>query len=100
MGDLFKHTDRIIENITSKWQAPIINDFFVMTFHGKSLRMLQQLKIKNPELQLSNLLSGEEGIQSTEPTKALLKITDAIRKIPELSEFILVSTASEIRHKI
>lgn len=89
MGTLFKYTDQIIEKITAHWQAPIINDFYVMTFHGKALRMLQKLNIKNPELILSNLLSGEEGIQSTEPTKRLLKISDAISEHRELKSAIM-----------
>lgn len=88
MGQLFDLTDNIINNITAKWQAPIINDFYVMTYHGKALRMLEELEIKNPQINLSNLLSGEEGIQSTEPTKQLLKITDLARKDSELKYLI------------
>ncbi len=86
LSQLFHLTDNIIDNITSNWHAPIINDFYVMTFHGKALRLLQDYQVKNPEITLSNLLSGEEGIQSTEPTKQLLRITDQIQTFPELKD--------------
>jgi phosphohistidine swiveling domain-containing protein len=98
LGELFDLTDRIINKITSKWQAPIINDFYVMTYHGKAQRFLEKHGIQNPEIKLSNLLSGEEDIQSTEPTKQLLKITDHIRLVPGLKEFILKTEVQKVSH--
>ena len=80
LSELFELTDRIIERITTHWKAPIINDFYVMTFHGQALRFLKKYHFENPEITLSNLLAGEPGIQSTAPTKYLLKISDLIKK--------------------
>jgi pyruvate,water dikinase len=95
LGELFDLTDRIINKITSKWQAPIINDFYVMTYHGKALRFLEDHKIEKPEITLSNLLSGEDDIQSTEPTKQLLNITDKIRLIPGLDTLFIKTDVSK-----
>lgn len=97
IGELFNYTDRIISNITAKWQAPIINDFYVMTYHGKALRLLEKMNIKSPEITLSNLLSGEDGIQSTEPTKQLLRITDEIRQIPKLIKLFNTVKPNQLR---
>lgn len=60
------------------WQAPIINDFFVMIFYG----VLQKLCPKwcedeSGSLQ-NDLISGEGDIESTMPTKHLLRMAKII----------------------
>jgi rifampicin phosphotransferase len=45
---------------------------------------LQKAEISEPNLWQNKLLSGEPGIESTQPTKLLLKIAGQIRKNPEI----------------
>ncbi len=53
-----------------RWHVPIVNDFYVMMTTGKLRRLLgDDLASLYP-----GLMSGEEGIESTEPTKALLRM--------------------------
>jgi len=100
LAKLFNLTDQIIKKITSNWQAPIINDFYVMTFHGKAHRFLEKHNVPDFQIQLSNLLSGEEGIESTEPTKLMLHISDQIRLESTLVEFVKINDPISIQKNI
>jgi rifampicin phosphotransferase len=83
-SELISLTHRLYKLFFENWQAPIINDFLVMMMNGKTVRYLEKHKVPNPAATLNNLLAGEEGIESTEPTKFLLRICDMIRKDREL----------------
>lgn len=77
--------DQIYKVVTQGWATPIINDFFVMMMNGKVRRFLASVGLEDLDLQLNALLSGEEGIKSTEPTKRLLKLAHEVEKQPALA---------------
>ena len=52
--------------------------------NGKVHRWLQDIGLENPELVQNNLMSGEEGVESTEPTKMLLRMCAEIRADADL----------------
>ncbi|MBN4077349.1 hypothetical protein JYT19_00390 [Sulfobacillus acidophilus] len=63
-----------------KWHTPIVNDFYVMMSMGKLRRVISRSGIKNADETLANLLCGEDGIESTEPTHTLMRLANEIRK--------------------
>jgi len=66
------------------WTPPIVNDFFVMISYG-ILRSWCQKLTDDPDTNLHNeLLAGEGGLESTEPTLEALRIADLIGKEPGL----------------
>ena len=66
------------------WTPPIVNDFFVMIFYGV-LRSWCQKLTGDPDTNLHNeLLAGEGGLESTEPTLEALRIADLVLKEPDL----------------
>jgi pyruvate,water dikinase len=66
------------------WTPPIVNDFFVMIFYGL-LRSWCQKLTGDPATNLHNeLLAGEGGLESTEPTMEALRIADLVLKEPGL----------------
>lgn len=76
--------DRLLWN----WKAPIINDFFVMVFYG-TLKRLCAAWCGDASGSLQNdLICGEGGIESTEPTKMLLALAAEARRQPELAELL------------
>ncbi len=79
LSDLYRLTRTLESDVIKRWTTPIVNDFYVMMMNGKVHRKLKKLGIENPSLTLNNLLSGEAGIESTEPTKFLLGMCDRIR---------------------
>lgn len=86
IAELMDLRDSLKFDLMGNWQTPIINDFYVMMMNGKVSRMLEKTGIENPAVLQNNLMSGEQGIESTEPTKFLLRLCDDIRKNPALME--------------
>jgi phosphohistidine swiveling domain-containing protein len=76
--------DRLLWN----WKAPIINDFFVMVFYG-TLKRLAASWCGDASGSLQNdLICGEGGIESAEPTKLLLAMAADARRRPEVVEIL------------
>ncbi|MCT7357597.1 phosphoenolpyruvate synthase [Thalassolituus pacificus] len=84
MDALISLSRTLDKTLLNNWTTPIVNDFYVMMMNGKVHRWLEKLGVENPALVQNNLLSGEEGIESTEPTKFLLRLCDEARTQPEL----------------
>ncbi len=91
IGQLISESRRLDKQLLENWTTPIVNDFYVMMMNGRVHRWLEKVGIENPEVIQNNLLSGEEGIESTEPTKYLLKMCDYIRQNGELEKRILAT---------
>lgn len=89
IAELMQSMDRLKEQLMMNWHTPIINDFYVMMMNGKVHRWLERAGVENPVIVQNNLMSGEEGIESTEPTKFILRMCDYIRSRPELGEMIV-----------
>lgn len=79
--ELCRYLDR---EMLFHWTTPIMNDFYVMMMNGKVHRQLSRMNLENPSVTQNNLMAGEEGIESTEPTKFLLRICDEIRQSENL----------------
>ena len=77
--------------IQEKWHIPIINDFYVMMSTGALRRFLQKHGMEDAETLQNHLLAGEPGIESTEPTRLLLKMTKIIRNKQHLQEIVFQS---------
>jgi pyruvate,water dikinase len=84
MAELMGLAKQLDEQLLNRWTTPIVNDFYVMIFNGKVNKWLTESGVEQPELVQNNLMSGEEGIESTEPTKMLLSMCADIRKSPAL----------------
>ncbi len=61
--------DLLDRRMVSRWHVPIVNDFYVMMTTGAVRRILGDAVHLMP-----TLMSGEQGIESTEPTKALMRL--------------------------
>jgi rifampicin phosphotransferase len=67
-------------NMLGRWKAPIINDFLCMVHFGL-LRKLTQKWLTGLEANIQNdLLSGEGGLESAEPTRELLRLARIARE--------------------
>ncbi len=84
------------DSLLWNWKAPIINDFFVMIFYG----ILKTLCVKwcgDQKGSLQNdLICGEGGIESTQPTKLLLSLATMAQANPRLRDLILREPAETL----
>jgi len=83
-------------NMLGRWKAPIINDFLCMVHFG----LLRQLTLKwlshfDSTIQ-NDLLSGEGGLESAEPMKALQRMAYYVAQDPELKKLITDTEASDL----
>ncbi|MFZ5723486.1 MAG: phosphoenolpyruvate synthase [Pseudomonadota bacterium] len=83
-GELIEQAKTLDRALLQRWTSPIINDFYVMMMNGRVHRALVAAGFEHPAVLQNNLLSGEEGIESTEPTKLLLRMTAHVRTQPAL----------------
>ncbi|SEL70405.1 pyruvate, water dikinase [Atopomonas hussainii] len=88
VGELVELARRLDREVLARWTTPIVNDFYVMMMNGRVHRALSEAGVEQPELVQNNLLSGEEGIESTEPTKWLLSMCAEVRGKPALAELL------------
>lgn len=89
IGQLISESRRLDKSLLENWTTPIVNDFYVMMMNGRVHRWLDKIAVENPEVVQNNLLSGEEGIESTEPTKFLLRMCDYLRQNTQTEQLIL-----------
>ncbi len=76
-------------NMLGRWKAPIINDFLCMVHFGL-LRKLTMAWLTNLDSTIQNdLLAGEGGLESAEPTKALLRLAHQASQSPALVDLLL-----------
>ena len=88
LAELYLLTQRLKSDLLESWEVPIYNDFYVMMMNGKVRRLLEKAGVAEANTLQNNLLAGEEGVESTEPTKALLAIADAIKQDGELRSLL------------
>lgn len=88
MAELMALTKQLDTNLLDRWTTPIVNDFYVMIYNGKVNDWLTKVGVENPEIVQNNLLSGEDGIESTEPTKMLLRMCEYIRQHEPLKQLV------------
>ncbi|MBF8262855.1 MAG: phosphoenolpyruvate synthase [Parachlamydiales bacterium] len=78
MKELVQFYRDLSVTILKRWQAPIINDCLCMIFFG-ILKKLTKTWVRSDDPSLQNdLLCGEGGLESAEPTKMLMKIAEKI----------------------
>ncbi len=83
-------------NMLGRWKAPIINDFLCMVHFG----LLRQLTLKwlsqlDSTIQ-NDLLSGEGGLESAEPMKALQRMAFMVSRDAQLKKLFTETEASDL----
>lgn len=72
--ELAAHFDELEKKLLTRWDAPLLNDFFAMIFYGV-LRKLMTQWVNDAEGTLQNdLLCGEGGMISAEPAERILEM--------------------------
>ena len=79
----------LLDNVLTRWKAPIINDFFTMIFYGVLKKLIQSWGLdENASLQ-NDLLCGQGRMASTEPTRRIMEIANKVQDDAALKEYLL-----------
>jgi pyruvate,water dikinase len=84
------------EKLLWEWKAPIINDFFVMVFYGTLKKLCASWCGDEAGTLQNDLIAGEGGIESTEPTRMLLRLAAEARQDPDLRRLLQDHTPDEL----
>jgi len=71
------------------WKAPIINDFAAMIYYGVLRKLIAKWVEPDPKSSLQNdLLCGEGGIESTEPSKRMMHAAIKAKGTPSVAKLL------------
>jgi rifampicin phosphotransferase len=94
--ELAAYYRRIEAQLLTRWDAPLINDFFAMIFYG-ALRRLSEKWCGDVNGSLQNaLLSESGGIISAEPAKRIRAMAESIKHDQELVALLCNGSLAEI----
>jgi pyruvate,water dikinase len=77
-----------VQRFLWRWQAPLITDFLAMVFHGTLRDLVKRWGLDDEGALHNDLLTGAGGIESAEPTKALLALARQLRDDEPLRELV------------
>jgi pyruvate,water dikinase len=96
--ELYAHYRDLERQLLTRWDAPLINDFLAMIFHGV-LRKLTQKWCDDRDGTLSNdLICAEGGIISAEPARRVRTMARIAAAHPQLTEALCDGSLVEINH--
>lgn len=81
--ELVTHWHELVRMLLRKWDAPLVNDYFAMFFHGALGRLVQRWFPESDRGLANRLLQGEGNVISVEPARRLLEMADLARTRPE-----------------
>ena len=96
---LAAHYQNLEDKILRNWQAPIINDYYTMVFFGLLKQLTGTWLGEDPDTSTlhNDLLCGEGDLESTEPTKMLMRIAQKIDTGPDRTrQWFLDTSAREL----
>ena len=85
-------------DILEQWRAPIINDLFVMVNYGVLKKLCASWCGDTTGSLQNDLICGEGGIRSTEPTFRLMELAGDVRAQPELARTFSTTPVEDIGH--
>jgi pyruvate,water dikinase len=98
--ELAAYYRRIEAQLLTRWDAPLINDFFAMIFYGVLRRLVEKwCSDTNGSLQ-NALLSEAGGIISAEPAKRIRAMAEQVRGEAEMMALLCNGSLPEINARI
>lgn len=83
VDELAGYYDNLLCQLLTRWDAPLLNDFFTMIFHG-SLRQLCQRWLAGGDELANELVRAQGGMISVEPAVRLREMAAIVASNPEL----------------
>jgi len=84
------------KHLLRNWKTPIINDFYVMVFYGTLKACCKKWCNDEQGTLQNNLICGEGEIESTQPTRMLMKLAAKIKTDPADADLFLKKTPQEL----
>jgi phosphohistidine swiveling domain-containing protein len=92
--------DAMETHLLRNWKTPIINDFYVMVFYGTLKGCCKKWCDDDNGTLQNNLICGEGDIESTVPTRLLMKLASEIKANPQHRDLFLAHTPEALLERI
>jgi pyruvate,water dikinase len=86
----------LVRRLVTRWDAPLINDFFAMIFYGTLGRLCSRWCQDESQTLSNELLCASGGMVSTEPVIRMQRMASLARRDSELVELLQHAPAEEI----
>ncbi|MGE0483458.1 MAG: PEP/pyruvate-binding domain-containing protein [Gammaproteobacteria bacterium] len=83
------------QQLLTRWDAPLINDFLAMIFHGVLRKLTARWCADGADTLHNDLLCGEGGMVSAEPARRIVELATLARPHPEF--VAMLATAAPAR---
>ena len=94
IDELAAYYNSLVDQLLTRWDAPLLNDFFTMIFHGL-LRQLCQRWLNCGDELANELVRAQGGMISVEPALRLRKMAAIASRNPELVQMLRRGEPSE-----
>jgi rifampicin phosphotransferase len=94
--ELVAHYQDLERRLLTRWDAPLVNDFFAMIFYGVLRKLVGKWCGDADGTLQNNLLCGEGGIISAEPARRVRELAQLAAKHPELVRKLTDAPLEEI----
>lgn len=93
LRDAYRHLEK---QLLTRWDAPLVNDFFAMIFYGVLRKQVQKRFGTGEENLQNDLLCAEGGMISAEPAKRVRRMAEMAGRQPALVERLCIASADSI----
>lgn len=94
--ELVAHYRMLEGELLSRWDAPLVNDFFAMVFYGLLRKVATVWCGDRNETLQNDLLAGEGGMISAEPAKRVREMAEVAARDEALTELLATGTPPAI----
>jgi len=94
--ELTAHYRMLETQLLTRWDAPLVNDFFAMVFYGLLRKLTSSWCNDTQETLQNDLLSGEGGMISAEPARRVRELAEIAAGNTDLTELLANGDAASI----
>jgi pyruvate,water dikinase len=94
--ELAAHYQDLERQLLTRWDAPLVNDFFAMIFYGTLRKLVAKWCADTDGTLQNNLLCGQGGIISAEPARRVRELAAIAARHPDLAEKLASAPSGEL----
>jgi len=98
--ELVAHYHDLERQLLTRWDAPLVNDFFAMIFHGLFRRLTVSWGGDQATRLQNDLIGGAGGMISTEPAQRLRQLAQLAAAEPGLVDLLCTGGRTEIETRL
>jgi pyruvate,water dikinase len=100
LDELAEHYQTLERQLLTRWDAPLVNDFFAMIFYGVLRKLAASWCGDAAGALQNNLLCGEGGMISVEPARRVRHLAEMAAPNPALAQILAEAPVDEVLREL